>query len=187
MRIVVDPGHGGSDPGATFRGHREKDLALAVSLRLASLLSRSRTIEVKLTRDADTYPSLVDRVNLANEWDADLYLSVHLNADPDADRPGDPEARGHENWYYQGSIPSMKFARRIGQAMREEFPDEPYRGEKSTKGIFVLRKTRMTAVLAEIAFIDNSTSVLQVSQPETQEAIAFALMRGVLDAQREQL
>mgnify|MGYP000168006112 CR=1 FL=1 len=187
MKVLIDPGHGGQDSGARFRGHKESDLALSISIRLASMLSRANSIETKLTRETDHFIRLRDRAHMANTWGADLFLSVHLNADMDADNPGDSEARGYEFWHYRGSRNGMKFARRLGVAFGEEFPDEPYRGEKSSAGLFVLRQTRMTAALAEVAFIDNSKSVREVNQPETQDAIAFALMKGVIDAVRENL
>lgn len=80
MRIVVDPGHGGKDPGAVRRGSsREKDLNLAVAKHLYNYLKK-QGFDVKLTRDNDTFVTLAGRSKMANEYKADLFVSVHTNA-----------------------------------------------------------------------------------------------------------
>lgn len=79
MRIVVDPGHGGKDPGAVRRRMREKDWNLAVAKELAALLKKGG-FEVKMTRDNDTFIALSERSKIANNFKADLFISVHTNA-----------------------------------------------------------------------------------------------------------
>ncbi len=79
MRIVVDPGHGGKDPGATRSKYREKDWNLAVGKELAQLLKKGN-FEVKITRDTDTFIALSDRSKMANNFKADLFVSIHVNA-----------------------------------------------------------------------------------------------------------
>lgn len=79
MRIVVDPGHGGKDPGAMRGKYREKDWNLAVGKELARLLSKG-DFEVKITRDTDVFIALSERSKIANNFKADLFVSVHVNA-----------------------------------------------------------------------------------------------------------
>lgn len=79
--VVVDPGHGGKDPGAVAHGYREKDLALKISQRLVKNL-QALGLDAKLTRADDRYLLLRTRTELANQWDADAFVSVHLNALP---------------------------------------------------------------------------------------------------------
>ncbi len=80
MRIVIDPGHGGKDPGAVRRGSaKEKDLNLAVAKHLYNYLKK-QGLEVRLTRDNDTFVTLAGRSKIANEFKADLFVSVHTNA-----------------------------------------------------------------------------------------------------------
>ena len=80
MRIVVDPGHGGKDPGAVRKGSaREKELNLAVAKHLYNYLKK-QNFDVKLTRDNDTFVTLAGRSKMANEYKADLFISVHTNA-----------------------------------------------------------------------------------------------------------
>lgn len=88
-KIVVDAGHGGKDPGATGRrGAQEKDVNLAAAQELARLLKEEGTFEVLLTRNDDTFVPLADRSRLANEFGADLFISIHSNSSPNAKENG---------------------------------------------------------------------------------------------------
>ena len=93
-RIVIDPGHGGHDTGTIGpEGLMEKELVLDVSLRLGRLLERNLGADVIYTRDDDTFIPLETRTAIANEKQADLFISVHANSSPD------PTARGVETYY----------------------------------------------------------------------------------------
>lgn len=91
-RVVVDPGHGGTDPGATARGLREKDFTVDIARRVRGALE-NEGFEVVLTRDADETISLLDRVQAANKARGDLFLSIHVNSIPT------PERRGVETYF----------------------------------------------------------------------------------------
>lgn len=88
LRIVVDPGHGGVDPGAVRQGIQEKDIALNFSLELKEILEAMSDAEVLLTRDADFSVSLGDRVRFARDADADIFLSIHSNTVTRGDASG---------------------------------------------------------------------------------------------------
>ena len=92
-RIVIDPGHGGHDPGAKARGLTEADLTLDIALRLEKLLAKESGVEVVLTRRTDTYVQLEERTAIANRSAADLFLSIHANASKVA------AARGIETYF----------------------------------------------------------------------------------------
>jgi N-acetylmuramoyl-L-alanine amidase len=92
-RIVIDPGHGGHDPGANARGLNEAELTLDIALRLEKLLLKQSGVDVVLTRRADAYVQLEERTAMANRAGADLFLSIHANAS-DA-----PAARGIETYF----------------------------------------------------------------------------------------
>ncbi len=83
-RIVLDPGHGGRDPGAIAAGVKEADITLDIALRLEKLLANERGIQVVLTRRTDAYVPLEERTAIANKAGADLFLSIHCNAARDA-------------------------------------------------------------------------------------------------------
>jgi N-acetylmuramoyl-L-alanine amidase len=92
-RVVIDPGHGGHDPGARAKGVTEADVVLDVALRLEQLLLKQPGVEVMLTRRTDVFIPLEERTELANREDADLFLSIHVNAHRS------PKARGVETYF----------------------------------------------------------------------------------------
>ena len=92
-RIVIDPGHGGRDPGARVKGLTESNLVLDVALRLEKLLKKQKNVEVVLTRRSNAYVPLEERTAIANRSDADLFLSIHANAS------GIATARGIETYF----------------------------------------------------------------------------------------
>ena len=87
-RIVIDPGHGGHDPGTKGGGSNEADMVLDVALRLEKLLQKASGMDVVLTRRDDSYVSLQERTAIANREGADLFLSIHANASSSADAHG---------------------------------------------------------------------------------------------------
>jgi N-acetylmuramoyl-L-alanine amidase len=92
-RIVIDPGHGGQDPGAKARGLTEAAIVLDIALRLEKLLLKRADVEVVLTRRTNSYVTLEERTALANRAEADLFLSIHANASSNA------SARGIESYF----------------------------------------------------------------------------------------
>lgn len=164
--IVVDPGHGGSDPGAVGRrGTLEKKVVLAVSLRLREALER-RGATVVMTRADDRGVGLYDRAGLAGAAGADLFLSVHANWSPAK------SIRGVEAYYYPGGAgralaeaAARHLARRLGLPLRGAFPAD----------FVVLRETRAPAALAEIGFLSNPAEEALLSDPGFQAEAAEAL------------
>ena len=92
-KIIIDPGHGGKDPGAMAFGLKEKDIVLAIAKKLAPELEQELGCEVVLTRDTDTFISLEERTAIANTHNADLFVSLHINAHPSA------KVRGLETYF----------------------------------------------------------------------------------------
>lgn len=104
MKLYLDPGHGGTDPGASGNGIREKDITLDIAQKIRSILINSyENIEIKMSRTGDTTKSLSQRTNEANAWDADFYLSIHCNA-------ANSSARGYEDYIYSGVSNSSRTA-----------------------------------------------------------------------------
>jgi N-acetylmuramoyl-L-alanine amidase len=87
-RIVIDPGHGGHDPGAQAKGLSEAEVTLDIALRLEKLFAKQSGVEVILTRRTDTFVQLHERTEIANRAGADLFLSIHANANEDASLRG---------------------------------------------------------------------------------------------------
>lgn len=182
MKVCIDAGHGGRDPGATFNGLLEKTVVITIAGMLNKML-RLEGVETCMTRAGDEYLGLRQRVTIANESAADYFVSIHTNADPDEDEPGMPEADGQEIFYLSDA--GMELASAIGDSLQAEFPEEPWRGLKK-RGLYVVRKTSMPAVLVEVAFIDNSESNLELRTPEVRRHLARAICQGILGLKETQ-
>jgi len=176
-KICLDPGHGGSQPGAVFRGSEEKDIVLEIVRACGRELDRG--YEVFYTRLDDSTLSLQERCRISDEAGAELFVSVHCNADPDEDEPGMPEAKGEEIWYYEGSERSKKAAEIMASWIDQMFPAEPFRGIKGTRSFFVLKHTRSPAVLIEVGFIDRSETAETFQNPDCIRRIGHLIMEGI--------
>jgi N-acetylmuramoyl-L-alanine amidase len=180
MRIVVDPGHGGHDPGAVNleAGVQEKSLNLQISLALREqLLDGGHS--VVLTRDGDRALELSDRVALANRIRPDAFISIHCNAAINR------QARGMEVWTSPGDTASDALATEIGLALAAGVTDSPLRrddtdGDLDKEGrLYVLTMTRCPAVLVECGFISNDDEARRLQDPARVQAIAEAIARGI--------
>ena len=98
MRIFLDPGHGGKDPGATGNGLQEKDLTLAIALQVGKLLS-AQGADVLYSRTGDVFVDLPERAAMANRLGAHVFVSIHINSATNT------AARGIETYSYPGSAP----------------------------------------------------------------------------------
>jgi N-acetylmuramoyl-L-alanine amidase len=129
--VVIDPGHGGKDPGAVANGIREKDVNLSISILLAQKLKKDG-FDVRLTRDKDVYLTLQQRTDLANKWNADVFVSIHANALP----PG-RHATGME--IYLMALPTDKDAMQLALIENREIAE----GGNGESARAADKKTRM--------------------------------------------
>ncbi|RXT14933.1 N-acetylmuramoyl-L-alanine amidase [Ammoniphilus sp. CFH 90114] len=167
--IMLDPGHGGKDPGAKgVSSNREKDLTLTISTLLKEELRQYKGLQVIETRSDDSYPTLQDRVLMANEIQADLFLSIHANAFK-------PETRGTETYYHTAQ--SEQFAKIVHKHLLEatRFPD---RGAKKA-GYYVIKNTTMPSALIEIGFLTHAEENRQMLEPAFQKRVAQALGKAI--------
>jgi len=173
--IVIDPGHGGSDPGAIGpTGVREKDVNLSVAQRLYSLLLEAGAQPI-MTRNSDIFVDLVPRAQLANDNNADLFVSIHCNSAATYNAVGTETY----SYIYANSQEGMKLARAVqgNLARRLGIYD---RGPK-TANFSVLRNSKMTSILAELAFISNPREEQLLADPSFQQKAAEALLQGIQD------
>ena len=168
VRIVLDPGHGGRDAGARGPdGLREADLTLELVQGAARRLARYPA-EVRLTRLEDRDVSLAERVTLANDWGADLFVSVHCNA------ASNPRVRGLESYVHPAAGPCTHAFRRIihGALMLYLAPlGVPDRGMKRAD-FYVLRRTRCPAVLLECLFLTNAADLTLLGDAAGRDGLA---------------
>jgi N-acetylmuramoyl-L-alanine amidase len=169
--VVVDAGHGGSDPGAMSAGLREKDINLAVALKVADLLEQ-RGIGVLLTRQQDRYIELEERADIANRRNADLFVSIHSDSNPDRSRQGFTVFVARA-----ASAAANRAAGDISQAMAATGADSHGIREADYK---VLINTSCPAVLVEIAHLSNVQDVARLRDAGWQNRIAQAIATGIL-------
>lgn len=180
-KIMVDPGHGGSDAGARGpAGGKEADVNLQVSLKLRDKL-KDLGADVRMTRDTDRNVSrpggtqreeLEARVKLANEWPAEVFVSVHSNSATNS------AAHGTETYHSRNaSEASKRMAANINDEMvaATGFRD---RGVKAAN-FHVIKNTHMPAVLVETGFISNPVEEGHLTNPDMQEKMAQAITNGV--------
>jgi len=179
-RVCLDPGHGGSQPGAVYGDLKEKDIVLEVAKYIVEGLNAIDTkIWVGLTRDFDRTMSLKERCDFSNNMNADCFASIHCNADPDDDSQGMPEAKGEEIWIYKGSRKGLILAQCLANEVDRIFPDEPFRGIKESEVFYVLKHTKAPACLLEIGFIDKSSSHETFTDELTLRKIGAFIARGI--------
>ncbi|HAG10869.1 MAG TPA: hypothetical protein DCK76_05700 [Desulfotomaculum sp.] len=181
--VVLDPGHGGIDPGAVgSSGVLEKDVALSISKRLASLFRQSGA-KVVLTRDKDKEPGngagnvpdkvedLAHRVKISEQSRADVLLSIHLNS-----FSGSGEY-GAQVFYQSGSVEGKKLAKSIQSQLNICLVDS---GREALPGdFFVCRNSRAPAVIVEVGFLSNLEEEKELTEPFYQTRASWAIFRGV--------
>ena len=168
IKIYIDQGHNPNPPnsGAEGNGLREQDITYEVGIRLKRLLDQNGSFETRLSRPTSTTQlgssnasSLRVRVDEANSWGADYFVSIHTNASVQA------SANGTEVLVYVSPSRAADLARDV---LREvtEITGLRSRGVKERPGLYVLRKTNMPAILVELGFITNpSDAALMESSP----------------------
>lgn len=185
--VVIDPGHGGVDPGAVGRsGILEKDVVLQVAHALAPLLQRA-SVHTLLVREGDEHlaapgaprtssrqrADLSARVDMANRAGADLYISLHANSMPNS------RWSGAQTFYYPGKDDSRRLAEAIQARLGQAFPENKRRALPGE--YYVLQHTRMPAVVVEIGFLSNPEEERLLATAEHQRRIAAAIFWGIVD------
>jgi N-acetylmuramoyl-L-alanine amidase len=146
MKIMIDPGHGGHDPGATGFGLQEKDINLTISKHIRNiLLNEYINLEVQMTRDTDVFVDLLERANMANSWGADYFLSIHTNAGG---------GTGFESYIHTTRSNGSVQAQDTVHPLIIDTLGVRDRGKKDAN-FAVLRETFMPALLTENLFIDH--------------------------------
>ena len=180
IKIFIDQGHNPVNPnaGAEGNGYREQDITYDVGTRLAALLRGDPEFSVRLSRTAPSQvlgqnntQSLAARVDAANAWDADYFISLHTNA---ASSPG---ANGSEGLVYSLDGEAANFAFYLVRGLVDA-TGFTYRGIIARPGLYVLRKTRMPAVLVEMGFITNPGDARVMG--ERPELVARGLYNGIV-------
>jgi N-acetylmuramoyl-L-alanine amidase len=170
--VVIDPGHGGRDPGAIgIGGLREKDINTTISNRVKQRLEAAG-LAVLMTRNSDYWVGLEPRTDFANRAGADVFVSIHANA-ISMDRP---DVNGLETYYYSTG-------QRLAQSIHNRVLRSTDLGDRGVRQarFYVLRHTAMPAVLVETGFLTGATDAARFRNPAAVNQIADAIAQGVLD------
>lgn len=174
--IMIDSGHGGSDPGAVYMGRQEKDDNLNLALAVGNILSQNG-VDVQYTRTNDIYQTPFEKAQLANASGADFFISFHRNSSPVPN-----QYTGVETLVYDKSGQKLDMAENINGALGELGFREI--GVAARPGLVVLRRTKMPAILIETGFInsDQDNTLYDTQFNEIAQAIASAIL-GTLNEQ----
>ncbi|GMK37108.1 hypothetical protein PCCS19_01610 [Paenibacillus sp. CCS19] len=171
--VVLDAGHGGTDPGAQGFGIVEKDKALAIALKVRDRLLAQYVVQVKMTRDTDIFIPLQERAEMANNWRADYFVALHHNASG---------GRGFESFVYTGT-------RLKESGKKQDVVHAAIMAYLSTVGVndrgkkeanfAVIRETKMPAILIENLFVDNAIDTALLNNPAVVDKLCDAIALGI--------
>jgi N-acetylmuramoyl-L-alanine amidase len=168
---VIDPGHGGIDPGSSAFGMVEKELTLDLARRLERILS-SHGLTTELTRRTDKYVELSERAEKANAKPGTIFVSVHFNAHTDR------SISGTETLYWPGSAAAREMASYVQSELGRRLVTRN-RGFKPER-LKVLEKTKCTAILIECGFISNRWESQRCGAEWFRQIIAEEIAQGIL-------
>lgn len=186
MKVCIDPGHGGKDPGAVGRNNtKEKDITLAIAKKLKFVLEDGTNAKVILTRDSDVPPwreknikeDLRERCNIANRSLTDIFISIHCNSSRNE------SAKGVETYYYRSSQRGFLLAVEVQKSI-VELVQTINRGVKFAS-FYVLKATKMPAILVECGFLSNPEEEKLLNNQNYQTQIALAIAKGIMKYQKK--
>lgn len=169
--VVIDPGHGGKDPGAIgIGGLREKDVVLPISLEISRTLQQ-QGVRVLMTRSDDRFISLAGRTQIANRARADVFVSIHANAIS----LSRPDVNGVETYYHNSGA-------RLAQTVHQSILRNISIGNRGVKRarFYVLRNSSMPAILVEVGFVTGRDDAPRLADPAFRSQMAQAISEGIL-------
>lgn len=173
-KIFVDPGHGGEDSGAVgYSGVLEKDINLLIGNKVIADL-RKYGMDVVASRTTDVTLSLANRVAAANNWNSDIFVSLHNNS------YSDTSVGGTETYYYSGDPVGKGIADKIQSNLIANLGFNN-RGIKSGDGLYVIKYTEMSSLLIEFGFLSNPGEEDTLNKDEYQEIASKSVVDGFLE------
>lgn len=175
IKICVDPGHGGSQPGAVNGRFQEKAATLAISLKLRDKL-KENGFSVIMTRDTDIDVSLKSRCKISNDSGANAFISIHLNS-CHSDEP-----HGTETWKWHIT---RAFSKTLADAVQTDLIaaiGAKNRGVRESDIYYVLKHTKASALVVECGFISNAEECHKLFSESYQDKIADGICRGIIKA-----
>ncbi len=180
IKIFIDQGHNpeGVNAGAEGNGIREQDITYPVGIYLRDILNQDGRFEARTSRNTpdevlgtSNATSLASRVNMANSWPADYFISIHCNANTN------PAVNGSEVYVYRADSVAGQLARFVLDAIVERVGTKN-NGVRENPALYVLRRTSMPAILVELAYVSNVEDAQKLIND--QYAFAYAIYEGIL-------
>jgi len=172
LKLCIDAGHGGKSPGAVGKYSQEKNITLNLALKLQEKLERSG-IQVIMTRIDDIYLELQERCDIANKNSCDYFISIHCNSFSNT------AVTGTETYYYRGSKEGLELAKAV-QIAAIKYSKNKDRGVK-TVDFYVLKYTKMPAILLEAAFISNESEENMMNDSNWQDGFTRSIAIAICD------
>ncbi|MBI3549571.1 MAG: N-acetylmuramoyl-L-alanine amidase [Elusimicrobia bacterium] len=190
--VIIDPGHGGKDWGATAKKLREKDLCLAIAKKLRDHLRADAGLPARLTREDDTFIPLDQRIESTLDWQEALFVSLHMDQDRNKKMSGMTIyafGKSGQKWRpvhrrykklppppKEAAIQSAAFAKALATGLRSS----GFEVDGTSKAeYYVLKNPEHPAVLIELGYLSNAAESAKLADPEYQDKIAAALARGL--------
>lgn len=183
--VVIDAGHGGSDPGKVgINGALEKDINLSVALLVKQFLE-ANDVKVVLTRETEEglyddnasnkkVQDMKQRVSIIEQTDPTLTVSIHQNSYPEE------YVHGAQVFYYNTSLEGKKLAELIQERLVEDIDPQNHRQVKANDSYYLLKKTATPIVIVECGFLSNSQEAAKLCDSLYQEKLAWAIHLGIL-------
>lgn len=170
--VVIDPGHGGKDPGSQISTVNEKNINLAVARLVARKLSQ-RGVSVLMTRNSDVFIELPDRAAAGRR--ADVFVSIHADSNPSSAKVG------HSVIYPRTSEPRSVLLGRLIDQYLVSAGSPKYILRADNRGLLVLRQAQCPAVLVEVGYLSNRAEAARLASAAYQERLATGVANGILD------
>lgn len=177
--IIIDAGHGGTDPGSVKQGVQEKNINLQIALRLQKRLE-TKGYKVVMTRTDDTAISLINRTKLANKAKGDLLISIHQNSFRDA------SVHGIEVFYTPGK---ETYDDRLANCIQEaliSYTQAKDRHVREITNLLIIRESNMSACLIESAYLSNDTERELIQTKDYQDKVVTGIIEGIENFLNEQ-
>src|SRR5690625_1373438 len=173
VKIFIDPGHGGQDPGASGHGLKEKNVVLEIALRVADVLTKNYLgVDVQLSRTADTFIELEERASQANAWGADYFVSIHNNA-------FNGSAHGFKSYIYHDHVSQTPKSKRVD--VHQYIWSSLHVNDRGMKAadFSVLRNTSMRVILWRLLFIDNRAEANKLGSTQFKNKLGNIVANGI--------
>lgn len=184
--VVIDAGHGGSDPGTVVAGKEnyEKIFNLDILLCLKAMLDNNESIRVYYTRTDDRYLTLTQRVNLANDMDADIFISIHCNSAKSSYIGGTEVLYNQYQNDWEG-FNSKQLAQLCMESVNSYYPLMKRGIIPRAQNVLIIEKAQMPVALVEVAYLSNKSNLQSLQNPDNRRAAAAGIYDAILKAYDE--